>query len=74
MPIPKIKRMLTMRLMSLLFSGLFFVLTIAFLFGKLVMHWSLGGSLFTAAACVMLAVASCVEYLILNRRLASGGL
>jgi len=34
MPIRKIKRMLTMRWMSLLISGLVFVLTIAFLFGK----------------------------------------
>jgi hypothetical protein len=74
MSIPKIKRMLMLRLVCLLLSVAFFVLTIVFLFGNPLMYWTFGGSMLIAVTCVMLAATSCVEYLTLNRRLSSGGL
>jgi hypothetical protein len=72
--IPKIKRMMRLRLASMLFSVLFIGVVIIFSLGKQVMHWPWAGSIPVAAACAALAGASCIGYLILNKRLASGGL
>ncbi len=74
MTIPKIKRMLRLRMVSMLFSVLFTGMVVTFSFGKQVMHWPWTGSLPAAATCAVLAVVSCVGYLILSKRLASGGL
>jgi len=74
MTISKIKRMLRMRFVSMFLSVLFTLMVVAFSFGKQVMHWPWAGSFPVAVACVALAVVSCIGYLIVNRRLASGGL
>ncbi len=74
MTLPKIKWMIRLRLLSLLFAVFFTALTVAFSFGKQVMHWPWAGFPLLATACVLLAVASCAEFLFLNKRLASSGL
>ncbi len=70
----KIKWMIKIRLISLLLAVVFILLTIALSFGKTLMHWSGAGHIMAVVTCVMLALASCVKYLILNKKLASGGL
>jgi len=74
MPIPQIKRMMKLRLISLISSVLFVVLAIPCLFGNPVMHWSFTGSILAAAVLVSLAAASCAWFLILNNRLSRSGL
>jgi len=74
MTLPKIKRMLKLRLISMLLSILFTALTVAFSFGTQLMHWPWVGSLLVAAACVTVAVASCAGFIFLKNKLASSGL
>jgi len=74
MALPKNKRMLQLRLISLLLSILFTALTVAFSFGKQVLHWSWAGFLLISAACVILALVSGAESLFLNNKLSSSGL
>lgn len=74
MSLRKIKRMMKIRLVSLLLAVLFIILTIALSFGRLLMHWSGVGSILVVVPCVILSLVSWVEYLVLNKRLASGGL
>lgn len=74
MSLRKIKWTMKIRLTSLLLAVSFILLTIALSLGRLLMHWSGAGSILAVVTCVMLALASGVEYLILNKRLASGGL
>lgn len=74
MSLRKIKWMMKIRLFSLLLAVLFIIMTIALSFGRLLMHWSGAGSILVVVPCVILSLASWVEYLVLNKRLASGGL
>lgn len=74
MTLPKIKKMLKLRLFSLLMAVFFTLLTVVFAVGKQVMHWPWAGFLLLAATCVMLAVASCTGFLFLNRKLSGSGL
>ena len=74
MTIPKIKRMLRLRLISILLFVLFTALTIASIIGIQVMRWAWAGSLLAAAAFVILAVASCAGFLFINNKLAGSGL
>jgi len=74
MSLQKIKRLMKIRRISLLLGVFFIVLTIALSFGRPLMHWSGAGSILAIVIFVMLASASCVEYLVLNKRLSSGGL
>lgn len=71
MTLPQIKRMLRL---SLLLSILFTALTVAFSFGKQVMHWPWADSFLLAGACVILALAGCAWYILLNKKLADSGL
>jgi hypothetical protein len=66
--------MLKLRLLVLFLSMLFTMLTVAFAFGKQVMHWQWSGSILTAGLCGLLALISCIMVLFLNRRLAVSGL
>lgn len=74
MTLPQIKRVLRLRWLSLLLSILFTALTVAFSFGKQVMHWPWADSFLLAGACVILALAGCAWYILLNKKLADSGL
>ena len=74
MTLPKIKRMLRLRIYIMVLSVLFSVLTVAFLFGKQVLHWPWSGSFLVAAVCLTLVVACFGGFLFLNNKLARSGL
>lgn len=74
MTLPQIKRMLRLRWLSMLSSILFTALTVAFSFGKQMMHWPWAGSFLVAGTFGVLAMVCCAGYLILNRKLAGSGL
>jgi hypothetical protein len=74
MSLRKIKWILKIRLISLLSAVFFIILMIALSFGISLMHWSGPGSILAVVTCVILTLASFFEYLVLNKRLASGGL
>jgi hypothetical protein len=74
MTLPQIKRMLRLRWLSMFSSILFTSLTVAFSFGKQVMHSPWAGSFLVAGAFGALTLACCVGYLVLNKKLAGSGL
>ncbi len=74
MTLPQIKRMLRLRWLSLLLSIVFTALTVAFSFGKQVMHWPWADSYLLAGVSVILALAGCAWFLLLNKKLADIGL
>ncbi len=74
MTLSQIKRMLRLRWLSLLLSIVFTALTVAFSFGKQMMHWPWADSYLLAGASVILALAVCAWYIVLNKKLADSGL
>lgn len=72
--LPEIKRMLRLRLLCLLASIFFIVLTAAFSFGQQVTHWHWAGAFPIAGVCGLFALASSFGYLLLNKKLATLGL
>jgi heme/copper-type cytochrome/quinol oxidase subunit 4 len=70
----KIKILLRLRLLCFFLSIAFTGLTVTFSYGKQVMHWEWAGSVLMAGACVTLALASCIVFLFLNKKLESNGL
>ncbi len=74
MTLPKIKQLIRLRWLCMLLSIIFTSLTVAFSFGKQVMHSPWAGSFLVAGAFGALTLACCAGYLVLNKRLASSGL
>jgi hypothetical protein len=74
MTLPQIKKMLSLRWLSMLLFILFTALTVAFSFGQYLLHWSWFGSFLMAGAFAVLAIAGFIVCLLLNRKLASIGL
>jgi hypothetical protein len=74
MSLQKIKQMMKIRLISLLFTGLFLFLMVAVAFVKPWLHWSWFELVLAIVFFAILACASSVGYLFLRNKLASGGL
>ena len=74
MTIPKIKRLLRFRELSMVLSILFTASMVGFLFGNRVMHLPWGWSLLLVTTCGGLALVCWGGYLFFKHKLASGGL